>query len=78
MQANLFFIFLIVETKYSSVNDTGCSLNIMFFPEDFKIFWTLALLCFPSVSVCVHTRQVKTPALQQNWQSSEQSQKINI
>ena len=34
--------------------DTGCSLNIVFL-EDFKIFRTLAFLCFPSVSVCVHT-----------------------
>ena len=25
------------------------------FSEDFKIFRTLAFLCFPSVSVCVHT-----------------------
>ena len=34
---------------------TGCSLNIVFFSEDFKIFRTLAFLCFPSVSVYVHT-----------------------
>ena len=27
----------------------------VFFSEDFKIFRTLAFLCFPSVSVCVHT-----------------------
>ena len=32
------------------VYHTGCSLNIVFFSELFKIFWTL-----PSVSVCVHT-----------------------
>ena len=25
------------------------------FLEDFRIFKTLAFLCFPSVSVCVHT-----------------------
>ena len=29
------------------------------FFEDFKIFQNLAFLCFPSVSVCVHTRQVE-------------------
>ena len=29
------------------------------FFEDFKIFRTLSFLCFPSVSVCVHTRQVE-------------------
>ena len=34
---------------------TGCSLNIVFFFEDFKLFQTLAFLCFLSVSVCVHT-----------------------
>ena len=36
-----------------------------------KIFRTLPFLCFPSVSVRVHTHQTgRTPALQQNWQSS--------
>ena len=38
---------------------TGCSLNIVFIPEYFKIFRTLAFLCFPSVSVCTHCRQVE-------------------
>ena len=33
---------------------TGCSLNIVFIPEDFEIFPTLAFLCLSSVSVCVH------------------------
>ena len=31
------------------------SLNIVFFSKDFRIFWTLVVLCFPLVSVCVHT-----------------------
>ena len=46
------------------------------FFEDFKIFRTLAFLCFVSVSVCVvYTQQAGRPqALQQNWQSSEKSQ----
>ena len=35
--------------------DTGCSLNIVFFSKDFRIFRTLAFLCFPLMSVCVHT-----------------------
>ena len=35
--------------------DTGCSLNIVFFSEDFEIFQTLAFLCFRLVSVCVRT-----------------------
>ena len=38
---------------------TGCSLNIVFFSEDFKIFRILDFLCTPSVSVCSHTRQVE-------------------
>ena len=29
------------------------------FSEDFKIFRTLVFLCFPSVSLCTHTRQVE-------------------
>ena len=43
------------------------------FFEDFRIFRTLAFLYFPSVSMCVHTTHQagRTPALQQNWQSSE-------
>ena len=46
----------------------------VWFFEDFKIFRTLAFLGFPSVSVCVYTMAGQTPALQQNWQSSEKSQ----
>ena len=39
---------------------TGCSLNIVFLSKDFRIFRTLAFLCFPLVSVlCTHTRQVE-------------------
>ena len=34
--------------------DTGCSLKNCVFYEDFKIFRTLAFLCFLSVSVCVN------------------------
>ena len=42
---------------------TGCSLNFVFFSEDFKIFQTLAFLCSPSMSVCVHTPgRLKTSA----------------
>ena len=44
------------------------------FSEDFKLFRTLAFLCFPSVSVCVHTPAGRTPVLQQNLQSTEKSQ----
>ena len=49
----------------------------MFFSEDFKIFRNLAFLCFPSVSVCVHTHKAgRIPALQQHGQSSENLQNI--
>ena len=50
-----------VQNKYwqkrrkSAQVSTEYSLNIVFFPEFLKIFRTLAFLCFPSVSVCVHT-----------------------
>ena len=43
----------------SNIRTTGCSLNIVFFSEDFKMFWSLAFACFPSVFVCTHTRQVE-------------------
>ena len=36
------------------------------FFEDFKIFRTLASLCFPSVSVCVHQRCSKTGRVQKS------------
>ena len=32
------------------------------FFDDFKIFWTLAFLCFPSVSVCAQTKQITSAA----------------
>ena len=55
--------------------NTGCSLIIVFFSENFKIFQTLVFLCLPSVSVVVHTHQTgRKPVLQQNWQSFEKSQ----
>ena len=47
------FLFLIVDWKYR-VFIKYCA-----FFEDFKIFRTLAFLCFPSASVCTHTRQVE-------------------
>ena len=54
---------------------TGCSIKYCVFSKDFRLFRTLVLLCFPSVSVCVHTHQAgRTPALDQNSQSSEKSQ----
>ena len=53
---------------------TGCSLNIVFFPEDFKIYPNSGLSMI-SIGVSVYTYQAgKTPALQQKGQSSELSQ----
>ena len=51
--------------------NTGCSLNIVFFSEDFKMGF---LYVFPRCQ-CVYTHQAgRTLALQQNWQSSKKSQ----
>ena len=54
---------------------TGCSLNIVFFPKIFEYsgLWSFSVL--PWCRQCVYTHQAgRTPALQQNWQSSEKSQ----
>ena len=48
--------------KEQDERGTGCSLNIVFFPEDFKIFRTLAFLCLSSVSVSVHNGRANTSA----------------
>ena len=55
----LFFYF---SSMFSARNElyrllcrTGCSLNNVFFSRILKYFRTLAFLCFPSVSVYVHT-----------------------
>ena len=53
---------------------TGCSLNIVFFLKilEYSGLWSFSV--FP-LCQCVYTHQVgRTPALQQNWQSSEKSQ----
>ena len=58
------------------MEDTSCSLNIVFFRRFLYIFLTLAYLGFPlDASVCtLDTMAGQTSALQQNWQSSEKSQ----
>ena len=58
---NTLYIFnrIIPIGNYFDLGGTGCVLNIVFFFENLKIFRTLAFLCFPPVSVCVHTRQVE-------------------
>merc|ERR1711860_37289 len=53
---------------------TGSSLNIVFFPKILKYseLWPFSVL---PLCQCVYTHQAaRTPALQQNWQSSEKSQ----
>ena len=54
--------------------DTGCSLNIVFFPKILKYSGLWPFSVFPRCQ-CVYTHQAgRKPALQQNWQSSEKSQ----
>ena len=45
------WVLLVVGYATSDCSATGCSWNIVFLSEDFKIFRTLAFLCFPSVSL---------------------------
>ena len=53
---------------------TGCSLNSVFFPKILKYSGLWPFSVFPRYQ-CVYTYQAgRTPALQQNWQSSEKSQ----
>ena len=52
--------------------NTGCSLNIVFFKKS----GVLPFSVFPRCQ-CMYTHQAsRTPALQQNWHSSEKSQKF--
>ena len=62
----------------SGVAARECSLIIVgFFSKDFRIFRTLAFLCFPLVPVCTYTHQAgKPPSLQLDWQSSEKSKNL--
>ena len=58
--------------KLLDFSHTGCSLNIVFFLKIFKYsgLWYLVSV-FPRRQ-CVYTQQAgRKPALQQNWQSSE-------
>ena len=52
---------------------TGCSLNIVFFPKILKYFPDSV---FPQCQYVYTNQAGRTPALQQNWQSSEKSQKF--
>ena len=53
---------IFVDIFFSSLEATGCSLNIVFFSKDFGIFQTLAYLCFPLLSECVHTPGNRAPS----------------
>ena len=60
--------------KEAGVKGTECSLNIVFFPKILEY----SGLCFSGLCQCVYTHQAgRTPALQQNWQSSEKSQNFH-
>ena len=58
---------------------TGCSLYNVFFPKILKYSGLWPFSVFPRCQCqCVYTQQAgRTPALQQNWQSSEKSQGKN-
>ena len=62
------FVWLFPRMRYG----TGCSLNIVFF-EDFKIYSGLWPLSVSPRCQYVYTMAGQTPALQQNYQSSEKS-----
>ena len=53
--------FVIIRIRQLSLSRYRVFIKYCVFSEEFKIFQTLAFLCFPSVSVCVHThtRQVE-------------------
>ena len=56
------------------MSTTGCSLNIVFFQKilEYSELWSFSV--YPRCQ-CVYTHQAgRTPALQQDWQSSEKSQ----
>ena len=65
---DIFSSILGLSTCPSSHTTTGCSSNIVFFSEDFKIFRTLFSL---GISVCTHTRQVEN----QRWSRTERVKK---
>ena len=71
----LFSYFLVFFYKFPPLLCTGCSLNIVFF----KLLKYSGLLPFYVFSrcQCVYAHQAgRTPALQQNWQSLENSKNL--
>ena len=71
----IYSFFISVYTAAINVlQSTGCLLNIVFFLKISKYSRLLPFTVFPRCQ-CVYTHQAgRTPALQQNWQSSEKSQ----
>ena len=68
MRMRVMFITLLVRS-FTCVC-TGCSLNIVFFAKVLKYSGLLPLSVLPRCQ-CVYTHQTgRTPAVQQNWQSS--------
>ena len=75
LKAKTFLIKNISTLQFCIEPGTGCSLNIVFFRRSFNIFRTLASFGSPRCQF-VYTMAGQTPALQQNWRSSEESQHI--
>ena len=66
-------------TKENIFQDTtGCSLNIVFFGIVFKYSGLLPFSVFPLCQCEYRHQSGRTPALQQNWQSSEILRKNTI
>ena len=67
-----YILYAQISCEHKRWSSTGCSLNIVLFRRFFNIFRTLVS---PRCQ-CVYTMAGRTPALQQNWQSSEKSQHL--
>ena len=71
---SIFNNFNNLEVFLTFLKVTGCSLNIVFFLKILKYSGLWSFFVFPLYQ-CVYTHQAgRTPALQQNWQSSKKSQ----
>ena len=69
-----FFKAFSIECDRTDIGSDTSALNFVFFPKILKYFGLWPFSVFPRCQ-CVYTHQAgRTPALQQNWQSSEKSQ----
>ena len=64
-------------TLYLTSSCTGCSLNIVFFSKILKYIPDSGRSLFSSVVYTDDIMAGRTPALQQNWQSSEKFQNVS-